>query len=243
MCAPGLNCYSCPAAAYSCPLGAMQSIASAPDHKISFYALGILIIFGGLFGRLVCGFLCIFGLFQDLLYKIPIFKLHIAPALDKILRYFKYGVFVMFILLFPIIITNELGMGEPFFCKYICPAGTLEAGVILILKNITLRNMIGLLFEFKVLILILIILLSSTIYRPFCKYLCPLGAFYSIFNRISLFRMSVNKAKCTSCNTCANTCPMKVDVVNNPNSLECIRCLKCVHVCPGNALKFGIKNE
>ena len=62
MCVPGLNCYSCPGAIGACPLGSLQSALLNSKFKTPYYILGLLIIFGALLGRVVCGFLCPFGL-------------------------------------------------------------------------------------------------------------------------------------------------------------------------------------
>ena len=89
-CVPGLNCYSCPGALGSCPMGALQSTLGSRDYSFAFYVLGILMLFGALGGRFVCGFLCPFGLLQDLLYKIPFFKkLKNIPG-NRFLKYLKY---------------------------------------------------------------------------------------------------------------------------------------------------------
>ncbi|MGN0163621.1 MAG: 4Fe-4S binding protein, partial [Candidatus Ornithomonoglobus sp.] len=87
VCVPVLNCYSCPGALGSCPIGSLQSVMSGRKHRISFYVLGLLMLFGILVGRLVCGFLCPFGLVQDLLHKIPVPKLKVPKIIDKPLRF------------------------------------------------------------------------------------------------------------------------------------------------------------
>ena len=84
----------------------------------------------------------------------------------------------------------------------------------------------------------LIHILSVLFYRPFCKWLCPLGAFYALFNRVSLFQMKVDKNKCVSCGKCAKACKMDVDVTKTPNHPECIRCGMCIRACPTNAVCF-----
>ena len=83
-----------------------------------------------------------------------------------------------------------------------------------------------------------VIALSVVFYRPFCKWLCPLGAFYALFNRVSLFQMKVDKNKCVSCGKCAKACKMDVDVTKTPNHTECIRCGMCIRACPTNAVRF-----
>ena len=183
-CVPGLNCYSCPGAVGSCPIGSLQAVIGSKKFSISYYVLGIMILIGALFGRLVCGLLCPFGFVQDLLYKIPTPKFKIPEKVDRPLRYLKFFILLVFVILLPMFLTNQFGLGAPYFCKLICPAGTLGGALPLLAKNEGLRNTIGFLFFWKLSILIVIIALSIFTYRPFCKYKCQLGAFYSIFNKI-----------------------------------------------------------
>jgi polyferredoxin len=126
------------------------------------------------------------------------------------------------------------------FCKYVCPVGTLEGGIPLVLLNSMMRGALGWLFRWKFLLLILCIVASIFIYRPFCKYVCPLGAFYGLFQKVSLIRMRVDKEKCVDCGICAKTCKMNVDPHKTPNSNECIRCRECIHACPMHALSMNI---
>ena len=240
-CVPGLNCYSCPGAVGSCPIGALQAVASGQKHNFSFYVAGILLLFGMLFGRLICGFLCPFGWLQQLLNKIPLKKLRIPERADRRMRLLKYGVLVIAVLALPAFLVNEFGLGSPWFCKLLCPVGTLEGGIPLVLSNESLRGSLGFLFWWKMGLLAATILLSMLIYRPFCKYICPLGAFYALLNRISLTRMELDRQSCVSCSKCVRACPMQVQVLKDINSAECIRCGKCAMECPTGAieLRFG----
>ena len=104
--------------------------------------------------------------------------------------------------------------------------------------NAGIRAALGKLFTWKFSILLSVIVLSVLFYRPFCKWLCPLGAFYALFNRVSLFQMKVDKNKCVSCGKCARACKMDVDVTKTPNHTECIRCGMCIRACPTNAVCF-----
>ena len=238
-CVPGMNCYSCPGALGACPIGAMQSLFDARRRKFAFSVVGYLAALGLLVGRFICGWLCLFGLIQELLYKIPLPKLKVPKKLDRVLRYLKYAVLLILVFLLPFFWRSELGVGEPFFCKYLCPVGTLEGGVPLVLLQEQLKSAAGFLFRWKFALMALVLLSSVYIHRPFCKYLCPLGAFYALFQKVSVLRLKLDGEKCVSCGKCEKTCPMDVAVTRDPNSAECIRCGACVRACPAGALRFG----
>lgn len=240
LCVPGLNCYSCPGALGACPVGAMQAVVGSWNFKLTFYVAGFLMFTGALTGRFVCGWLCPFGLIQDLLHKIPFpKKIGIFPG-DRFLRKLKYVIFLVFVILMPMFVVDLLGQGAPYFCKLICPAGTLEGGLPLVLLNKGMRGAIGWLYAWKNVLLVVILVLSVIIYRPFCKYICPLGAVYSLFQPISVFRYRVDQELCTHCGACAKACKMQVDPVKSPNHPECIRCGQCKKVCPTGALDYNV---
>ena len=236
-CVPGLNCYSCPGALGSCPLGSLQAVIGSYQYNFSFYVMGLLLALGVTLGRFVCGFLCPFGLIQELIHKVPSTK--IKP--HRIYGYLKYVVLAVFVVALPLLAVNFMGLGQPAFCQYICPAGTLSAGLPLLLANPKLRSVIGGLFSLKSAILALTILGSVFIYRFFCRMLCPLGAIYSLFNRISLYQLQFNEKKCVHCGACAKACRMDIDPSEQPAALECIRCGDCVKSCPTRALKAGFR--
>ncbi len=234
VCAPGLNCYSCPAATGACPIGSFQAVVGSSKFSFSYYITGILIFLGMMLGRFICGFLCPFGWFQDLLYKIPTKKFSTKKL--KFLRYLKYAFLAIAVIALPIFVANNAGIGSPYFCKYVCPQGILEGGIPLSLADGNIRAALGALFTWKACILAMIITLSILFYRPFCKWVCPLGAFYALFNKISLLHYNVDQNKCISCGKCSRTCKMDVDITKNTSHTECIRCGECVKVCPTKAI-------
>ena len=244
LCVPGLNCYSCPGALGSCPIGSLQAVLASRNYRFSFYVVGFLMLFGSVFGRFICGWLCPFGLVQDLLYRIPIpapFKKWISKRKNlpghRILVWAKYLILVGFVVILPLIAVDIIDQGSPWFCKYICPSGTLGAGIPLLLTNEPLRQAAGFLFQWKFAILVFLLILSVLIYRPFCKYICPLGAVYSLFNPIALYRYQVRKDSCIKCGKCQKACGMDIRVWETPNNPECIRCGDCVKACPTGALQ------
>lgn len=236
LCVPGLNCYSCPGALGACPIGAVQAVIGSWNFKLAFYAAGFLMFVGALAGRFVCGWLCPFGLIQDLLHKIPFPEKIGTFRGDRLLRKLKYVILIVFVILLPMFLVDVLGQGAPYFCKLICPAGTLEGGIPLVLLNESMRSALGWLYAWKNVLLLITIVLSVMIYRPFCKYICPLGAVYSVFNPVSVFRYRVDEKKCTGCGICAKVCGMQVDPAENANHPECIRCGACKKSCPVKAI-------
>ncbi len=226
ICAPGLNCYSCPGAVLSCPLGSLQNALQRSARSFPWYMIGTLLLFGLFLGRVICGFLCPFGLIQELLAKIPLPKIK-KNRVTKALSYLKYVILVGFVIVIPIV---KLAPG---FCKYICPAGTLEAGIPLVIADPKLQDSLGALFSWKVFVLVAIVLLCTVCYRAFCRFLCPLGAIYSFFNPIAFFGISVDKDKCTGCNACIRVCKMDVSHVGDH---ECIHCGECKKICPEDAI-------
>lgn len=235
-CVPGLNCYSCPGALGSCPIGSLQSVLAGREKSFPFYAVGFLLLFGSVFGRAVCGWLCPFGLVQELLYKIPFVKKRKNLPGHRILTKVKYLVLALFVILLPLLAADTQGQGKPWFCQYICPSGTLLAGIPLVGSVESLRETAGVLFGWKVLVLLAVALLAVWVFRPFCKYLCPLGAFYSFFNSFAVFRYQVDEQACVRCGKCREVCKMDIRTWETPNHPECIRCGECVQACAAGAI-------
>lgn len=242
-CAPGLNCYSCPAASAACPIGAFQAVSGSSKFSFSYYITGLLILTGTIMGRFVCGFLCPFGWLQELLNMLTVKELNTKRI--KGLRFLKYAVLVFLVVLLPALFASGSETGTPYFCKYVCPQGIVEGAMPMVAVNKGIRAAMGTLFSWKLTVLGIILLLSIFIYRPFCKWLCPLGAFYALFNKIALLRIRVDSEKCIECGKCIKVCKMDVDVTKTPNHSECIRCGRCISRCPQDAVSycFGLKKE
>ncbi len=238
LCAPGLNCYSCPGAVGACPLGSLQNALGSTPHSAAFYVIGILMLYAILLGRFICGFLCPFGLIQELLYKIKTPKLK-KNRITRILSYLKYVILAYFVIIVPVLFAlySTLGKAVPAFCKYICPAGVVEGafGYLSHESNAQELSALGPLFTWKFCLLISIVLGSIFVFRLFCRFLCPLGALYGLFNHFSVFGIKLEKNKCTDCGLCVSKC--KVDI-RRVNDHECINCGECIDVCPTKAISW-----
>ena len=236
VCVPGLNCYSCPGAVASCPLGSLQNALNAAGHTALWYVLGMLALFGVLLGRTICGWICPLGLIQELLHKIPTPKIR-KNWITRKLSGAKYVFLVVFVIAIPLIYGVGKGILLPGFCKYICPAGTLEGAVGLLQHPANSSSFLQLkaVFTSKWVIMLAIGLVCVFCYRSFCRFICPLGAIYSFFNRFALTGVKVNPDRCNGCGQCVTTCRMDVRHVGDR---ECISCGKCIDACAQGAISM-----
>jgi polyferredoxin len=207
------------------------------QNYFGFYVIGTMGVLGGVFGRLICGWACPFGLIQELLHKIPSKKFGVPRGM----RYIKYGFLVIFVFLLPLTIVDSYGYGQLWFCKYVCPAGTLEAGLPMLFLQPDLRRTIGILFYSKLAIMVLFIIWSVLASRPFCRTTCPLGAFYALFKKFKLVKLRLVEENCTRCKACHHVCPMGVKFDESPEDAECISCLACMSkACEFDAIELEI---
>ena len=236
MCVPGLNCYSCPAAVGACPLGSLQNALASSGNRAGFYVFGIIMLWGLMLGRTICGWICPFGLIQELLYKIPTPKIR-KSRVTHCFSYLKYVILAVFAIAMPLWFGLKQGVAVPGFCKYICPAGTLEGAMGLLAgpDNAGFFGMLGLFFTRKFVIMMIILLACVFCCRSFCRFICPLGAIYGMFNKLAPVGVRVDMDLCTHCGACAMNCKMDVRRVGDR---ECINCAKCMDVCRQDAISF-----
>lgn len=242
ICVPGLNCYSCPAAAASCPIGSLQAVIGSSKFHFALLYRGIADFDG-----------CTAGTCH-MWFSVSLRMVSGAAAQDpfqKIKRQKAASAHLSEICCFGGVCDHSShdscqrsGIRRPVFCKYICPVGILEGGIPLSIADSAIRASLGALFTWKSCILLGCMVLFVFFYRPFCKWLCPLGAFYALLNSVSLYRFHIDTDKCTSCGACSKVCKMDVDVFRTPNHRECIRCGDCVRTCPHQAITrtFSLKS-
>ncbi len=241
LCLPTLNCTSCPAAIWSCPIGIIQNSVTSFREKLSLAAasplvlyLGSFVVFGFVAGRWACGWLCPFGYLQDVLFKVPVKKIRLPANSHKI----RYIVFALFLFLLPLFLIDSMGYVVPWFCKWACPAGTLESWIPMAMSKPDLFSGLKSVFFWKVVILLSTMAMIMFSRRAFCHLACPLGLLLGFFNRLSLFKLKVNYESCKHCNACARNCPFGLEIYNDPNSPLCIRCLSCKEICPSHCVQF-----
>jgi len=249
VCVPGLNCYSCPAAFGACPIGSLQVTLSSVGGWLSgavagaiaaasLYVAGVILLAGALGGRLACGWICPFGLLQELLFTRR--RATRGVRLPAGARYVKYAMLGVLVVALPLVLPYP---SSPNFCKFVCPAGTIEAGAPLVGYDIAAGRgafELGWLFVWKVSLSVVILVGVLFISRLFCRVLCPLGAAWGLFNRISLVAIEVDRSRCTRCGFCRTVCPVDIYIYEDAGSAECVRCFNCTR-CPESAVKVVLR--
>jgi ferredoxin-type protein NapH len=228
MCSPVFHCYACPLSTFACPIGVIAQFGAL--HVFPFIAIGLLVAVGAFFGTLICGWACPFGFLQDLTAKVP------TPKFDlpKYTGYFRYVMLIGTVLAIPYF----FGEGHPLFVCRVCPAGALEAAVPTMAGQAIAGQEVVWPNAIKLTILIVFLIAIFFIKRPWCRVLCPLGAIFSLFNRISAFFLRFDAEKCTHCDRCHKLCEYGIEPEKTPNDLNCIRCLECTQ-CSPDALNVG----
>ena len=226
---PVFYCHACPFATALCPLGALE-YAVIVSPILILYILGVLTIFGGIFGRATCGWACPIGALQDLIGVRSKYK-----EVEKLnpLRYLKYVLLILTLIL-------SYLLAEKVFTD-VCPVGFLTGTIPTLMIMPAFVEPLEPFFIIKIILTGVFFILIIFINRGWCKYICPIGAELALFNKISLIKISSDASKCGFCNMCRKVCPMGIDPLKDTNSPECTKCGKCVEVCQRNALKFEFR--
>ncbi len=225
-CNPVLSCHSCVLAWFACPIGIFVHYSGY--HLFPFLAVGMVLLLGVLFGRLLCGWVCPFGFLMDMLYKIPSPKF----VLPNWTGWIKYVVLVVMVFLLPFL-WGEQTMYS--FCR-ICPASALQ---------VTIPNLItggfstvNTLTVVKLAILIAVLVLAVFSSRSFCKVFCPIGAILAPLNHVSLWAIKSPIKDCRTCGACDRYCPAGgvpstriAEGIPANRLMECIVCHDCQEAC------------
>ena len=163
-----------------------------------------------------------FGTFQEWIGRIgkSIFKKRynrcIPAKLDGILRYLRYIVLAWVI--YMTAVSGQLMFADidPYFALFNFWSSEVAIGGIIVL--------------------LVVMLLSLFVERPWCKYACPYGAVLGITNKFRIFKIKRNESTCINCSLCSKRCPMNIDVAGKGviKDHQCISCLECTSeaVCP-----------
>jgi len=256
VCVPVLNCHSCPTSFFACPIGLLQEYASL--GQFPFFVLGFLGLVGLTFGRAACGWLCPFGLVQDLMFKIKSIKFPIPKyrsikfhsikisipkfRIPRFFSYFKYVFLVVLVLVLPYFTTTH-------WFSRLCPWGGITAAIPWVAWNPEIpmagiptvpEGAVGEFFVLKMGIVAFFLVLFVMTKRPFCYTTCPLGAIFSFFNKYSLFKIEVDE-ECAECDRCQEKCVMDMVAFENANNLNCVECLEC-SACNNVKVRFNFDN-
>ena len=226
ICIPALNCWACPIASFACPMGALQNAMPAMRATVlaPIYVLGSIFVACAIMGRSMCGWLCPFGLVQDLLARI---RRHQA-RMPRWTGYLKYVILIVMGLILPYLTL------EPVFCKF-CPQGALQGGIPQPIIEPMLRPLMGTMWYIKMGILVAFLVGAIFIRRPFCHSFCALGAIFSLFNRMGIAQIRFRRDKCVDCLWCVRACPAGIDPRTDLNGMNCVGCMECAK-CPFDAI-------
>ncbi len=192
-----------------------------------------------LFGRFFCGWMCAFGSVGDFLYlavhKIFPRKIKIRETVDRWLKYLKYAVLA-------VLAVAVWTFGSSAF------AGTSPWDAFGMLATVGSAPDFSVLFSQLAAgfaILIAALAASTLIERFFCRYLCPLGAIFSILSIPRIARIRKPSAKCGNCKACSAGCPMEIPLykMESVYSGECIHCMKCITACPRGNAEFSVSGK
>ena len=222
-----------------CPFGAVESFFTLIFKGVflqriftsSFVLLGIFFIASLFLGRVFCGYFCPLGAMQEWLRfigkKVGLKKdIEIPEKWDKYFRYIKYAV------LFAVIYFSFY-LGDLIFRNYDPYNALMHFGIEFEEK------MIG----YGILVLVLVSALFSK--NLWCRYFCPLGAFFGIMKKISFLEIKRDAKTCISCGECNMICPanLKIETADIIKDADCVSCGKCVDNCPKNSLKYIVFNK
>jgi len=216
---PGLHCYACPLAVTVCPIGLIQNLIVFGTPP--FFWLGAIVAYGLLAGRGFCGWFCPFGTLNDLLSFRKV-RIRSSFSLSKYV--------VLAATLFA-----AWRFADTIFCK-LCPAASVSASIPYLFLGVAKVNG-PFLIHMATLggTLIGMVLIS----RFWCRYLCPMGAVLSFFNRVSFLRLKLDASRCAGCSACAPSCPMGLDPHTEYDNHNCIKCGACTEACKFSALSLG----
>jgi ferredoxin-type protein NapH len=222
---PGLHCYACPLAVTVCPIGLAQNLIIF--GTVPYFWIGAIVAYGLIAGRGFCGWFCPFGTLNDLL------SFRRVKIRDSV-SYSKYVILIGTLI-------AAWYFADTVFCKF-CPAASIEASIPYLFLGVAKVNRPFLIHMGTLAGTLVGMVLIA---RFWCRYLCPMGAILSLFNRVSFLHLHLSPDRCSGCRACANSCPMGLDPHLEHDNHNCIKCGECVSACTLGALslRYGAKGK
>jgi len=211
-----------------CPFGAVETIGrfitqgkyipktEASNFWLFFSSIGATLFVGALF----CGWICPLGSIQDLFGRLgkKIFKKRynnfIPAGVDRALGYLRYVTLVLIVVQTTRMINLAFVKVDPYYALYHFWTGEALPSAIMVL--------------------VVVLLASLFVERPWCRWLCPFGAVQGIIQLVSPWKIRRDSEKCIDCGLCSKACPMNIDVARKKVVMDtrCNRCGECLAVCP-----------
>ena len=217
---PGIHCYACPWAITICPIGLAQNMIIF--GTVPYFWIGMIVVYGLAAGRGFCGWFCPFGTLNDLL---SFRKVRILKSIS----FSKYVVLAGTLL-------AAWAFADTLFCK-LCPVASVEASIPYLILGVARVNRPFLIHMATLAVTLAGMLLIA---RFWCRYLCPMGALLSLFNRVSFLRLKLDKMRCSECGACTSDCPMGIQPHTEHDNHNCIKCGRCVDGCSLHALSMDL---
>lgn len=222
-----------------CPFGGLETLykyitsggATVSHTHLSNVVLLVATLAVAVFARnAFCGWVCPLGFIQELIHSFSVFlqkklpglrrlmsrlraNTRVLSAVDRYLRLVKYGVLIW-------------SVGGAAYYGYMVFRDVDPWSALLSLGEFS--------FTPGLVVLVITLVASFFVDRPWCRYACPLGAATGLLGKLSPFYLKREENACTSCAICTKACPMGLPVhqATTIKQADCISCLECVGSCP-----------
>ena len=195
-----------------------------PDPAAKVTALGFFILLAVIGNKVICGWACPFGALQELIYNLPVLR-----TIKKKKLPFRYTNAIrtsLFIAMLLVLFGAVGGRQGTVVYHAINPFNLFDLDVQLLSVWLTIFvSMIG----------------AFMVYRPFCQLLCPFGLVSWLAERLSLFRVRIDRESCTRCGACIRSCPLEAAqgrVAGKIFPADCFSCARCLNACPVDAIRY-----
>jgi len=198
---------------------------SVADKVAAFAFFAVLAVVGN---KLICGWVCPFGALQELIYHLPLFKI---LKRRKIPFWVSNGIRIaVFVVMLGVLFGVVGGQSQKGFVlyHYVNPFNLFNFDIESVSVGVTI---------------VAALVLSLGFYRPFCQFICPFGLLSWLLERLSIFRVTIDRDRCIECGACARACPLDAAadrVAGKVMPADCFSCARCLNVCPTDAIQYRL---